>query len=251
MHRFLVLPTDITPTEVRISGDELNHLTRVLRLGPGDEVEVFDGVGNAYLVKLTHLSAQEAAGQIIRLLDRKTEPPIQVVLVQGLPKGDKMDLIVQKCTELGVTRILPVETERVVVRLTPEKGRERQRRWQRIALEAAKQCRRDRVPVIEPITTWAQALQNLPDSVWGLLPWEEERRCGLKSLLRQTGLTPKLVYVFIGPEGGLSSSEIEAAISAGVICVSLGPRILRTETAGLAALTMILYELGDLGGWRP
>lgn len=248
MHRFLVLPADITENTVRLRDDEFKHLTRVLRLVPGDEVEAFDGAGAAYLIRLTRLTDREAEGQIISRLARQVEPALPVVLAQGLPKGDKMDLIVQKCTELGITRIIPLETERVVVKLTPDKGRERQQRWQRIALEAAKQCRRNQVPAIDPVTPWAKAVGGLPNGAIGLLPWEEEPGRGLKTMLRQIKPSVDGIYVFIGPEGGLSAAEVEAARQSGVVPVSLGPRILRTETAGLAAVTMILYELGDLGG---
>jgi len=180
-----------------------------------------------------------------------TEPPIEITLVQGLPKSDKMDFIVQKVTELGVKRIIPVITQRTIIRLGKEKAQVRRIRWQRIALEAAKQSGRAIIPEVREVIPFIQALNNLNGESLNLIPWEEETSTSLKEVLKHhTSHIPhpvSQITVFIGPEGGFTPEEVRAAREKGALPVSLGPRLLRTETAGLVTLAMILYELGDMG----
>lgn len=280
MTRFFVPAAAVQGDQVVITGQDLHHLSRVLRLGPGDRVVALTGDGIELEVELLQVGPEQAVGRIAGRRQSAAEPPFQVVLVQGLAKGDKMDLIVQKCTEVGVTRFLPVETERAVVRLEPAKAAQRQARWQVIAREAAEQSRRGRVPAVSPVGTLksavaeaARAMQEAPGQVLALIPWEEESGRGLFDVLQRVkrggpaagglreGAVPEHgrpegflqeyglheVWLFIGPEGGFSHQEAALAREAGVEPVSLGPRILRTETAGLAATTMVLYALGDLG----
>jgi 16S rRNA (uracil1498-N3)-methyltransferase len=158
-----------------------------------------------------------------------------------------MDLIVQKATELGVYKFIPLVCERSVVKLSGDKSQRRSERWQRIAQEAAKQCRRPEIPEVLPPVGWEEALSGMPEGVNAIIPWEEENQKSLKKILGESQLQGD-VYVFIGPEGGFTSAEVELARSRGVRPVTLGPRILRTETAGLAVLAIILYQFGDLGG---
>lgn len=175
------------------------------------------------------------------------EPPLRVVLVQGLAKGDRMDTVVQKGTELGAAAFWPVLCKRSVVRLDASKKAARLQRWQRIAAGAAKQCRRALVPeVLQPLD-WSAALNIIPPGALVLVPWENETGCTLKEVL-QSRSRPDEVYLLIGPEGGLEDNEVEEARLRGGIPVTLGPRILRTETAGPAVVAMILYQWGDLGG---
>lgn len=259
MHRFRIDPREIQDNRVRLDGDRFNHLRRVLRLGLGDMIGLFDGQGGEYRAVVRELTAAAALCEIIDAVDSLTEPPVRVVLVQGLPKGDKMDLVIQKATELGVSRIIPAITSRTVVRLDPKQPGRKPERWQVIAAEAARQCRRAVVPAVGPVMDWTDAVRaaasgelngsSAPGSLL-LLPWEKETDTGLKQVLQDSKLVSreKTVCILIGPEGGLSPAEVDLAVSAGAIPVSLGPRILRTETAALAVLAAIMYELGDLGG---
>jgi len=251
MRRFFVDEENIEGNRVTIKGDEARHIAQVLRLKERDKIKVFTGKGKEYLTEIIQASKKEVIGEILKESRLNTEPPIEITLVQGLPKSDKMDLIVQKATELGVKRIIPVITQRTIIRLDKEKAKVRRIRWQRIALEAAKQSGKAIIPGVDAITTFVQSLSNISEENLNLIPWEEEISTSLKEVLKHhTSHIPhptSPIMVFIGPEGGFTSEEVEAAKKKGAVPVSLGPRLLRTETAGLVTLAMILYELGDLG----
>lgn len=252
MARFFVAPDKIQDTEVIISGEDVKHITKVLRLGPGDNITVLDGVGNEYLVKIRALAAGLVQGQILQRSLATSEAPIRVTLIQGLPKGEKMELIIQKAVELGVYRIAPVETTRSIVKLDAKKAEQRRERWQRVSMEAAKQSRRFIIPSVEPILSFNRALAEIPKEAVVLMAWEEASQ-PLKPVLTQLksgikGAKNLEIYLIVGPEGGFTPEEARAAKESGALIISLGPRILRTETAGLTALAVIMYELGDLGG---
>ncbi len=253
MRRFFVEEGNIKEDKVTIRGDEARHIAQVLRLKEEDKIKVFTGKGREYLIEIREASKKEVIGRILKESSLDTEPPIEMTLIQGIPKSNKMDFIVQKVTELGVKRIIPVITQRTIVKLNEEKARARRNRWQRIALEAAKQSGRAIIPEVDEVTTFVQSLNNISEENLNLIPWEEEETStSLKKILKQftvnrKRLTVNGITIFIGPEGGFTSGEVEAAKKRGALSVSLGPRLLRTETAGLAALVMILYELGDLG----
>lgn len=246
--RFFVSSQQIASGRVYLSEPDQAHVTRVLRLGAGDRLMLLDGQGKAYLAVL----APSGQGEVSCLIERELAAPVRstlrITLAQGIPKGDKMDLIIQKGTELGIDRLMALCSERVVVKLAGDKPAKRRERWQRIALEAAKQCRRPDIPEICGPLGWAEALAAVPPQAVSLMPWEEETAASLKDFLRQRPAPPPEVYVFIGPEGGFSRAEVERAKRHGVLPVTLGPRILRTETAGLAVLAMLQYHWGDLGG---
>lgn len=254
LHRFYVPPGRIKPDRATIEGPEAIHLARVLRLLPGEPVQIFDGLGHEYLSCIREIRGS----QVWVTLEVKTgsdlranrEPALEIVLAQGIPKGDKMELIIQKATELGAARVIPLVTERTMVRLEPDRAVKRQQRWQKVAAEAARQCRRSVIPRIDPPADFAKVLKRLPDSAaaLNLIPWEDESASFIKPVLQEQPGIPASVWVFIGPEGGFTAAEIGQARAAGIIPVSLGPRILRTETAGFAVLTMLLYEWDDLGG---
>ena len=254
LSRFYVAPERIFDGEAVIEGPEAGHLSRVLRHVPGDRVRIFDGLGHEYVTSIREIKSQQVLVTIEDEPDLgltiNREPLLEVVLGQSIPKGDKMELIIQKGTELGVSRVIPLVTERTIVRLEPARAENRQQRWQKVAVEAARQSQRSIVPRVEAITNLAKILKSIPEKekTLSLIPWEGEFTCTLKQVLRDASDTPKSVWIFIGPEGGFSQEEIHMARQAGVIPVSLGPRILRTETAGFAVLTMLLYEWGDLGG---
>jgi 16S rRNA (uracil1498-N3)-methyltransferase len=242
--RRLFVPRERIEATTRLEGEALHYLGRVLRLRPGEELELFDGAGAVYPARLQALDAEAAVLAVGPPSPAPTAPPI--TLAQGLAKGDKLDLVVQKATELGASRIVPLAAERSVVKLTAEKGLERARRWRRIAEEAARQCGRADVPEVDPPATLAEFLAAAAargEAVALLYEGEKERR--LSAWLAAHAAGP--VALAIGPEGGFSSAEVEAARAAGAATVSLGPRIVRTETAGLAALAVALHLAGELG----
>jgi len=244
--RFIVEPGDIQGDAAVIAGAEAHHMIRVLRLGPGDIITLLDGQGSLYHCRIEEKTAGAVRCRVLEKQPAGGEPPLRVVLLQGIAKGDRMDTVIQKGTELGASLFVPVHCRRSVVRLDDAKAAARRERWQRIAAGAAKQCRRALVPEVYEPVTWANALRLIPPEAPAFLPWEEEAGRSLKNELQSRRL-PAQVYIIIGPEGGLEKEEVAAAQERGVAPVSLGPRILRTETAALAAISMVLYQWGDLG----
>jgi 16S rRNA (uracil1498-N3)-methyltransferase len=224
----------------------VQHVIKVLRLGEGAVLQVADGTGMEYEGSIVERGKDFIKLSIIEQYYKCNEPKVEVTLLQGIPKGDKMELIIQKCTELGVKKFVPVACQRSVVRLSPEKAKNKQIRWQRICEEAAKQSKRSIIPQVSQVCNLAQALNDIHQDEVLLIPWEEEKANSLKASLQH--LRGKRISIFIGPEGGLTLEEVSLAQAAGGEIVTLGPRILRTETAGLAVVSMVLYELGDLGG---
>ncbi len=223
----------------------MNHIRKVLRLRCGDSITVCDGESRDYTVQIQAVESDRVVTEITGVKPNGSEPPIGVALFQGIPKSDKMDFIIQKSVELGIDTIVPVSTERTVVRIDNRKDAEAKTvRWQRIALEAAKQCNRGRIPRVLPPMGFRNALELSSGYDLGLIPYEKEAGNRLENYLHKDHL--KSICVFIGPEGGYSEAEIDQAISAGIIPVSLGPRILRTETAGIMVLSILMYTLGDL-----
>ncbi|MDD2497638.1 MAG: 16S rRNA (uracil(1498)-N(3))-methyltransferase [Desulfitobacteriaceae bacterium] len=247
MARFFVESDQVENGIITIAGTDVHHIGKVLRLKAGDLVEVADGIGNVYQAELQSVSVTSAVFKILSTQLSRSEPEVEVYLLQGLPKGEKFDFIIQKCTEIGIKKIIPITTERSIVKLTPEKGEKRLKRWQRIASEAAKQSGRGSVPEVYPVMEMGQAIEMLPPGTVIIMPWEGEREISLKKVL--TNVKPgSSVALVIGPEGGFAQEEVVSAQKAGAQVVSLGPRILRTETAGMVTLAIVLYELGDLGG---
>jgi len=202
---------------------------------PGDRVLVVDGSGREHVVRLTDVRPDGVRGEVLEMRPGLT-PPLDLILVQGVPRGTKMDAIVRMGTELGVGTFLPVLTARSV-----GQGRGRAARWRRIALEAAKQCRRADLPEVADPLPLPTALDRIAGADLVLLLWEGERGRTLAEALR--GAAPRRVAVLVGPEGGFDEAEVRAAVDRGAIPVTLGPLILRTETAGMAAVAMVLYEL--------
>lgn len=249
LHRFFIWPAHINDKMVRIDPDQARHIEKVLRLAAGDTVQVFDGQGHAYEVCLGGRENGYLQAEIIREIQQETESPLRLCLVQGLAKADKMDSIVQKAVELGVYSIFPLISQHAVVKLEKERAEKKTDRWQIIAREACKQCRRNRVPEVHAPLPWTDMLKVMAGKP-AILFYEQEEKAGLREILhsnRDVFLTAPEVYIIIGPEGGFAPEEAEAARAQGVYISSLGPRILRTETAGLAAASIIQYELADLG----
>ncbi|HHU32192.1 MAG TPA: 16S rRNA (uracil(1498)-N(3))-methyltransferase [Clostridia bacterium] len=248
MHRFFVEPNQISDKSITITGSDVQHILKVLRLEEGAILNIADGTGMEYKGSIVDKGKDFVRLSVIDRYYNSTESPVEVTLLQGLPKGDKMELIIQKCTELGVKKFVPVACQRSIVKLRPEKAKQKQARWQKISEEAAKQSRRSLIPEITPVQTLEEALKNIKQDEALLIPWEEEKANNLKDALQPLKGKCRKVSILIGPEGGLTCEEVALAKAAGGSIVTLGPRILRTETAGMVVVTMVLYELGDLGG---
>ena len=227
---------------IRIEASAVRYLRAVLRLRIGDELTLFDGRGTEYEGRIREASTKSVLVEILSSKRPDREPGRQVFLAQALPKGSKMDFIVQKAVELGCSRILPFTSSRTVPAPDSHSGERRIGRWRKIALEATRQCGRIEVPPIDPIVPFESVLEVL-GSCGGYLLWE-----GADRRLRE--LTPAAggpIAIAVGPEGGFTEEETYKAREAGLVPVSLGPRILRTDTAGLAGLSIILYMLEELG----
>ena len=249
MHKFFTPKELINGDVAKIIGDDVKHIYKVLRISEGEKVVLNNCEGAEYLAKVTNVSKQEVLLEIIEKLDLNNESDIKIYLFQGLPKSQKMDLIVQKGTELGITEFIPTITHRVDVKLKGEKLD----RLNRIALEAAKQSKRSIVPrVIEPLE-FEDVLGKINDLDLFIVPYENAENFGVKTLINKIRSEEKAsdiksVGIFVGPEGGIEEEEIEKLKEKGAHIVTLGKRILRTETAGFVATALIQYELSDLGG---
>ena len=247
MTRFFISSDQIKDNSVILKGEDRHHLLNVLRQGPGDEITVLNGKGEEYLVRITDVTVDQVKGEIVKQVERQSEPQVKITLVQSLPKADKFEWILQKNTELGVSRFQPVFTERSNIKLDQAAQSRKLERWNKIIREAAEQSGRQIIPVLEPIRRWSEMLAAYSGVGLVLIPWEGESGQSLKQVLeRQPGI-PGSVTVLIGPEGGFSLKEVEEAKEKGAIPVTLGPRILRTETAGLVVASALLYHFGDLG----
>ena len=244
MPRFFADKNQITENAAYITGEDVKHISRVLRLRSGDEITVCDKAGNDYICQISEISTDRVVASVLEKKDNMAESEIHITLYQGMPKSDKMDYIVQKCVELGVSRVVPVITKRAVSR--PSDGDKKVLRWQKIAEEAAKQSGRGIVPEIGQIMSFEEAVatMNNEDDTLNIMPYECEKDNGLRNLLKMSG-EKKKVNVLIGPEGGFDDMEAAIAKKKGVSTVSLGPRIMRTETAPLAVVAVVMYELGD------
>lgn len=243
MYHFFVHPDQIGEKEIRIQGSDVNHIKNVLRMKCGEEVLISNGVDRDYRCRISSLDQDEVTAQILSVDEQGTELPARLYLFQGLPKSDKMELIIQKAVELGVYRIIPVVTRRTVVKLDEKKEESKRKRWNVICESAAKQSKRIIIPEVAKAMTWKEALTYAGDLDLNLIPYELEE--GMAGTKKAVGLLKKGMSagIFIGPEGGFEESEIESARAAGMIPISLGKRILRTETAGLAALSILMYHL--------
>lgn len=231
--------------EIIITGQDARHIGRVLRLAPGDELVVAGADGRTGRAVITAVGLTCVTARLEEVLDAAHEPPISVRLAQGLPKGDKLEYIIQKAAELGVAGVIPVAADNCVVRYDGTRQACRQDRWRKIAAEAAKQCGRSAVPAVDRIMTLAEAL-GTAGSKETIIMLYEGGGDSLRDILAAGEARDYLLLV--GPEGGFSPAEAALARSSGARFATLGPRILRTETASLAALAIVMYEKGDLGG---
>lgn len=243
MHRFFI--PQLYNEEMSITGVDAKHIGKVLRMQPGDKLQIVSDDGVSALAEVTAISESTVTVRCLEVLAESHEPAVKITLAQGLAKGEKMDFIIQKAVELGSCSIVPVAMEHSVVRLDGAKADKKVERWQKIAEAAAKQSKRDIIPQVQPVQTVSQMLAN-NNCKTKIIAYECEDRMSLKTALREAGQLEDLLLI-IGPEGGISEAELAKAREAGAVPVSLGRRILRAETAGLVAMSAIFYETGDLG----
>jgi 16S rRNA (uracil1498-N3)-methyltransferase len=247
MHYFFVHNESLTPgSEVALLPEDHNHAYRVLRLKTGETVTLADGKGLSALGKVSVSSQAEVKVMLEKELP-PAKPLIDITLLQALTKGDKLDLIFRQAVELGVSRLVAVETERTVPQLDAKKAQKRLKRWETIARSAAAQCRRPNLPLIEPQVSLADYLEQAGD-IPIIVPWEVENSLPLAKYLRQPCPSGRAVFVLIGPEGGFTTGEIDQLEQRDAVTVSLGPRILRSETAAVTAIALIQSAWGDLAG---
>ena len=246
MHRFYVTPAQIEGDFISITGTDVNHIKNVLRMKQGDEIVICNGQGKDCYCIISKVSEGLITAKIESIIDTGTELKAKITLFQGMPKKDKMELIIQKAVELGVYEIIPVMTKRVVVKLEDKKKEEKKlERWQAIAEEAAKQSRRGIIPTVKPVLSYKAAIDYAKQMDLGILPYENASGMGqTKEIMNNLGKHSH-IGVFIGPEGGFEESEIELARNNQLLPITLGRRILRTETAGLAVLSMMVLMLED------
>ncbi len=244
MPKFFTGKELIGENSLEIKGEEALHIAEVLRIRPGEEITVGDGEKNDYICKTAEVKKTSVICDIIKKIKNENEPEVKITLFQALPKGDKMETVIQKCIEIGVTEIIPIDTRNSMVKI---KGKEEKKlaRYNKIALSAAKQCGRGIIPEVKPLMSFYNAVDYALyrlDSV--IIPYEKERENSIKDFAKD--FSGKSIGIFIGSEGGFDESEVNYALSKGVSSVTMGKRILRTETAGLVASVIILYERGDL-----
>ncbi len=246
MFQFFVEPNQInTDTKtVVITGSDVNHIKNVLRMKIGEQVAVCNGIdGKEYHCAITSIDDSSVVLELLEVVEDSNELPSQVVIFQGLPKSDKMELIIQKNVELGAHSIIPVATKRCVVKLDDKKASSKISRWQGIAESAAKQSKRGIIPQIGNVMSFKEALSYVQDFDIKLIPYEHAEDISKTKAILEGVRSGQRVAVFIGPEGGFEDSEVQLALEKGVTPITLGKRILRTETAGFTIMSWLMYQL--------
>ena len=239
--------------QIMLTGEDAHHIAHVLRMHPGEQIQMCDGSGTDLQCRIRHINGGQILLEVLSRSENQTEPDYFITLYQGLAKGDKMDQIIQKAVELGASRIVPLQCQRSVVRVQEHDRERKQQRWSRIAAEAAKQCGRGVVPDVRLVQPFSVCLPEAAAVNLAVIPWEMERDKSIRTVLldyanshacypASADSSTRSFSVIIGPEGGLTEREISEAIRHGIKPVSLGRRILRTETAGPAVLAMFLYQ---------
>ena len=227
-----------------LEGDVAHQVSRVLRMQAGDQVVLLDDSGREFLVRLESFKGGQVEGRVVAVEAGRGEPRVRLTLYQGLLKGEKLEWVLQKGTELGIAAFVPIICQRSVPRV--DSGWEgRYRRWQRVMTEAAEQSGRSRLPLLRPPISFQEACDGVDPSHLSLIPWEGEAKVGIGSVLRER--SGDHVNLFIGPEGGFEEVEVAYARARGIFPVSLGRRILRAETAALVAAAVVMYQAGEVG----
>lgn len=246
MYQFFVEPQQIQDRTIIITGSDVNHIRNVLRMKPGEEIAVSNGLdGKEYRCGIESFTQDEVICTLRFVKEEGVELTSRIFLFQGLPKADKMELIVQKAVELGAAQVIPVSTRRSVVKLDAKKAAKKTERWQEIAKSAAKQAGRGYIPKVTPVMSYRDALEYAKELDVLLIPYELERGMDETKSVIESIRPGQSVAVFIGPEGGFEREEVEQALEHGAKAITLGRRILRTETAGLAALSILMFHLEE------
>ncbi len=245
MHRFYVDDFNGNGKEIHITGSDVNHIKNVLRLKIGDMITVSDGSGTDYICKIDDIMSDVVVAAIEDVMRNAAELGTKITLFQGMPKSDKLEFIIQKAVELGVTEIVPVITKRTVAK--PDKGKQEKKlaRYNAIAESAAKQSGRGIIPVVKPFLSFGEALSYAKGLDMNMIPYEEALGIEYSREVIKSIKGKKSLGIFIGPEGGFAKEEVEAAKDMGAHCITLGNRILRTETAGLVVLSIIMFFLEE------
>lgn len=245
-HRFFIKPEQIKKELVTLSGNQARQIAGVLRLSEGDRIHVLDNQGWGYEVELEMVKSVKVVGRVQKKDREKGEPSVRLTVYQSMLKRDNFEWVLQKGTELGVSKFVPMISQRTIVRLTEIKKNKRQR-WERIIIEAAEQSGRGIIPALSQPVSLQAILSAQRNADLTLIPWEKESARSLLAALKQNKQgTLSNIGLIIGPEGGFAEEEISAAVTAGIIPVTLGPRILRAETAAIAASALLLSELGEM-----
>lgn len=249
MHRFFVPPDWLREESVRLTGSVARQLSQVLRMQPGDHIVLLDNSGLAHEVELHAVESDLVIAHVVATSQPRSEPRVVSVLYQALPKARKFEWVLQKGTELGISAFVPLITQRCLWKGAEQVTERRITRWRRIVTEAAEQSGRVRLPRVSPAMSFADVCRaSIPVDVLALMAWVGEGATLLGDLLRcPDNLPPREIRLLVGPEGGFAPGEVELARRAGIVPVSLGPRVLRTETVGLVAFSIMLYALGELG----
>jgi 16S rRNA (uracil1498-N3)-methyltransferase len=247
MQRYFIRPADIQDNRIVISGNDVHHMKQVMRFRPGDQVICCDGEGHDWISTIVEFTPQAVHLQIDQSLPSLAEPQSRITLAQALPKGQRWDLILQKATELGVSRITPFVSARTIVKITKQKVAAKQQRWQRIVKEAAEQSHRGRIPDVDVPLTWAELLERIEGRTTPTLLAYEQGGEPLHTVLEAMPKQPEIMLI-IGPEGGFDQQEADEAQHRGARVVTLGKRILRTETAAIATLACLFYTQREFGG---
>ncbi|WP_424766715.1 16S rRNA (uracil(1498)-N(3))-methyltransferase [Paenibacillus sp. sgz302251] len=260
MQRYFVAAEQFSDSEVRLIGEDAHHASRVMRSKPGDKLIVSDGESRTALVVVREASSMEIKADIVQMLPNDREPVWSITIAQSLPKGDKMELVIQKGTEIGAYSFIPFQSERMVVQYDGKKEAKRIERWSKIAKEAAEQSHRNRIPAIEPVHSWRELIKAIESYDLTLFCFEREGHAahgrGIRASVQdwvgqqsesEAVISPHVLLV-VGSEGGFTEREAAEAEAAGAVLVGLGKRILRAETAGIVALACLLYESGEMGG---
>ena len=245
LRRFYIAPEEVLKQLPEITGSEAKHICRVLRLSANDTVELFDGTGKGYRATIVSANPRRVRFQIESSVMLQSESPVQITLAQGMLKDRKMDNLIRHLTELGISRWIPFYASRSVA-VSGKKGwHNRLDRWKKIALESVKQCRRGRVPDIVPTDTMKDVLTQSADTDLKIVFWEETPKAFVPPMMSTDKVNT--ITIVVGPEGGFDDEEIKLAKAHGFLSAGLGPRILRAETAALAAFALVQYSYGDMG----
>lgn len=244
MYRFYVSADQLAEKEVFISGGDVNHIKNVLRLEVGDWIVACDGNGTDYVSRIQSICSDEVVASIEKVQPTGTELPVRITLFQGMPKKDKLELIIQKAVELGACEIVPVMTKRTVVKLSEEKKiNKRLERWQSIAYAAAKQCDRGIIPTVHKPVSYEEALAMADQLDYNVIPYELQTGMEEARKIVDQACKQRSIGIFIGPEGGFEPEEVERAMTRNIHPMTLGKRILRTETAGMALLSILMFQM--------